>query len=115
MNFILGERWQNSTDDLIVVNIIPPNEKNAHCGAIIYIMAIIESNAFEDKPYNYSIVRNTDQNRQVVKTLHKNTKGVYHDSVGSFYKYESSGRVYLTDEELVELNNYIQNYKKEEE
>jgi hypothetical protein len=114
MNFILGKNsgCRFKIDDLIVVDnkieIYKYGERIVESKCIIYVMAIIDYEDFEDKPYNYSIVHDTVQNRQVVKTLHKSSKGIY------FNNAETRARDYLSDDEIQDLNKYIVQYNKKE-
>lgn len=110
MNFILGKNniSIHKQKDLFVLNKVVEETKYKTAtivsNYVIYIMAIVNYEEFENKPNNYSIVPVTAQNRTAVKTLHKNSKGTYFNSA------KTKSRVYLTKEEEKELSEYILQY-----
>lgn len=110
MNFILTTAYSGKVkppkSDLISVNDWKTIEKYTNLKYYCVVNAIVKYETFENKPFNYHIVDTTDSNKEVVKLLHKNRQGI-------FYNSNIEGRKYLTQQEISELYEYINNYKEE--
>jgi len=107
MNFILASGQTKYTNKEAIV-LYTKNDYS------IFVCAIISYKSFEDKPNNFNIVSTMDSNKQVVKMLYMNKKGVYYKGGGQYTNQDKS-RVYLTIDERMELLYYKNHFHREEQ
>ena len=92
MNFILASGQTKYTNKEAIVLYTKDDYS-------IVICTIISYKCFEDKPFNFNVVSTMDSNKQVVKMLYQNKKGVFYKGGGQYTNQDKS-HVHLTIDEL---------------
>ena len=78
--------------------------------SVLQIMCMVKVDMFDDTKSSYDIHNTTDNNMTVLKLLYKNDKGYYYNSKLSKGYGSSTKRIFLTEEEKLQLEEYSRHY-----